>query len=48
MFKSVQCPSGNGSGGRNIVLFNKTSRVADADPGVDEGIERVSLFVSDA
>jgi hypothetical protein len=44
LFKSVQYDRAHAGDGRNVVLFNKASRVEGAERGVDSGIEEVSLF----
>ncbi|MCP1375051.1 RES domain-containing protein [Dyella lutea] len=47
LFKSVQHDGGQADAGRNVVLFNKASRVEGSGRGADGGVERVSLFEFD-
>jgi hypothetical protein len=44
LFKSVQHDGSSSDAGRNIVLFNKASRVEGAERGADNVVENVSLF----
>lgn len=47
VFKSVQHDVGRTDAGRNVVLFNKASRVEGSGRWADGGVERVSLFEFD-
>lgn len=47
LFKSVQHDGGHADAGRNVVLFNKASRVEGSGRGEDGGVEYVSLFEFD-
>jgi RES domain len=46
-FKSVQYQGEDANVGRNIVLFNKASRVEGAEAHADSGIDDVTLFTTD-